>query len=151
MDAKELAAKAVRVSVGAVVFRGDEVLLIKRGKPPFLGAWSIPGGKVEHDERLHDAVAREVREETGVEMALIGLIDVFETTPSARGDGTDYHMVMVDYAARWVAGEPVAADDASAAEFVAVDVALDRLSWDETRRALQMALRLRLNGDARGA
>ena len=133
--------KSPRVSVGAVVFRGAEVLLIKRGKPPWLGQWSIPGGGLHYGETLIEAVAREVREETTCAVRVTGLIDVFEAMP-----GPDYafpHTVMVDYSCEWVSGEPIAGDDAAAAEFVAIEEAKARLSWDETRRALAMALKMR--------
>ncbi len=128
----------IRIGVGAVVFRGDEVLLVRRGKPPFLGHWSIPGGGLEFGERLEDAARREVMEETGIEVEISGLIGVFEATPGEAGQ-TD-HIVMVDYYGEWRTGEPVAADDAADTEFVSFDEARRRLAWDETRRALVMAI-----------
>ncbi|MEO1253155.1 MAG: NUDIX hydrolase [Pseudomonadota bacterium] len=133
--------ETIAVGVGAVVFRKNEVLLVKRGKAPLLGQWSIPGGGLHHGERLEDAVAREVREETTIEIRVIGLINVFEALPySASGER---HYLMIDYAAEWVAGEPVAGDDAAEAEFVSIDEAKTRLEWDETRKALEMALAMR--------
>lgn len=129
------------VGVGVVTFRGGDVLLIRRGKPPFEGRWSIPGGRLEYDEALRDAALRELREETGVEARLIGLIDVFEALP--RDVGGDGHLVMIDYAAEWVAGDPVAGDDAADARFVPMAEAVGLVAWDETRRALAMAVRLR--------
>jgi 8-oxo-dGTP diphosphatase len=68
-----------RISVGLVVWRADEVLLIRRANPPYQGCWSIPGGKVEFGETLHEAALRELKEETGIEAAIEGLIDVFES------------------------------------------------------------------------
>lgn len=134
------------LGVGAVVFKGDEVLVIRRGKAPLKGQWSIPGGKVEYRERLRDAAAREVREETGLEVEIGALIDVFEAPPESERecDGAR-HYVMVDFIAEWVSGEPVPGDDAAEAEFVSVEEALKRLSWDETRRALATALEIRGN------
>lgn len=132
----------VIVGVGAVVFRGDEALLIKRGKPPFMGRWSIPGGKLHFGERLEDAVAREVMEETGVSIRIGGLIGVFEAIPGAHAE-IDRHIVMVDYWAEWAAGEAIAGDDAAAAEFLPLGEALARVSWDETRTAIAMAAKLR--------
>ncbi len=137
MEKKE----TIRIGVGAVVFRGDEVLLVKRGKPPFQGHWSIPGGGLEFGERLEDAVRREVMEETGLEIAVRGLIGVFEAMPADVGQLT--HTVMIDYYAEWVSGEPVAADDAADAGFFSFDEARRRLSWDETRRAVAMAIDMR--------
>jgi 8-oxo-dGTP diphosphatase len=136
--------RPISIGVGAVVFRGPEALVIKRGKPPFLGRWSIPGGGLHHGERLEDAVRREVLEETGVAIRFGGLIGVFEALPGLHPDRSfDRHVVMVDYWAEWAAGEPVAGDDASAAEFAPIDEALRRVSWDETRRAIAGAVKLR--------
>lgn len=133
----------ISVGVGAVVFRGEDVLIVRRGKPPFMGRWSIPGGGLHYREALEDAVRREVREETGVEIDLIGLIDVFEALPSdAQGDFSD-HYLMIDYAAEWRSGEPAAGDDAAEAEFVPLEEALARLSWDKTRDAVRRAAALR--------
>ena len=124
-------------SAGAVVFRGGDVLLIRRGRPPFRGHWSIPGGKVDHGEALEAGVLREVLEETGVRARVLGLIDLFEALP---GTPTEPHFVMADYACEHVEGEPVAGDDAMDAEYVPVPEALARLSWDKTRLAVQGAL-----------
>lgn len=123
--------KTPRVSVGLVVWRGEDVLLIRRGREPHKGMWSIPGGKVQFAERLEDAGLRELAEETGVTAAIAGLIDVFEAIDE------DSHYVMVDYAARWTGGEPVAGDDAAEAAFFPFNDALALLSWDMTRDALR--------------
>ncbi|HXI87879.1 MAG TPA: NUDIX hydrolase [Parvularculaceae bacterium] len=132
------------IGVGAVVFRGAEVLLVKRGRPPFLGQWSIPGGGLHHGESVREAARREVREETGVEIEILGLIDVFEALPGERVAGEILrHTLLVDFFAEWKAGEPRAGDDASAAEFVGIDLALERLSWDKTRQAVRRAVELR--------
>lgn len=121
----------VTLGVGLVVWRGEEVLLIRRGKPPFEGRWSIPGGRVEPGERLEDAALRELLEETGTKAEIAGLIDVFENI------GEHGHFVMVDYAARWRDGAPRAGDDALEARFMSHGEALDALSWDKTRQALE--------------
>lgn len=121
--------------VGVVCLRGGEVLLIRRGKPPRLGEWSLPGGRIEPGERAVDAALRELREETGVEARLTGLIDVIDGVfPEVAR-----HYVLIDYAAEWVSGEPVAGDDAAEAAFkplAAVDALID---WDETRRVIHLA------------
>ncbi len=135
------AGEKIFVGVGAVVFRGDEVLVIKRGKPPFEGQWSIPGGKLEYEERLADAVIREVREETKLEIEILGLLDVFEAMPHETGQHA--HMIMIDYVAEWLSGEPMAGDDAAEAAFVSLEEAISRLSWDLTRQAVRRAAKLR--------
>ncbi len=140
MSSRENIFTSAIISVGAVVFRGDEALVIRRGREPLKGQWSIPGGKVDYGERLHDAVAREVREETGIEIRVLGLLDVFESLPAGEGAP---HYVMIDYVAEWVSGEPVAGDDADEAEFVPFAEAKARISWDTTRRAMDRAAQWR--------
>lgn len=144
METGDTGKRAIDVGVGAVVFRASEVLIIKRGKAPFIGQWSIPGGGLHEGERLEDAAVREVMEETGVSVRILGLIGVFEALPKTReGAGFLRHTLMIDYAAEWLAGEPVAGDDAAAAEFAPYEEALARVSWDLTRTAIADALKLR--------
>lgn len=134
----------VLVGVGAVIFRGDEILLIRRGKPPFKGYWSIPGGKLKHGETLRAGLAREVREETGGDIEIGPLIDVFEALPGEiAGREPADHMLLIDFIAEWRGGPPIAGDDAAAAEFVSREEALARLAWDKTRIAIARALEIR--------
>lgn len=138
---------AIQLGVGAVIFRGPEILLIKRGKPPFLGAWSIPGGRAHFGESLEDATLREIREETAIEARLDGFLGVYEFLPKKTPDlGWLGHVVIVDYWGEWVAGEPVAGDDAAAAGFFPLETAIGMTHWDETREAIRRAAALRLNG-----
>lgn len=100
-------------AVGVVCLRPGadgqpEVLLIRRGQPPLLGAWSLPGGRVEWGETLAVAALRELGEETGVEAELTGLLDVVDGLFLEEGR----HFVLVDFAARWLGGEPRPGDDA---------------------------------------
>ena len=126
--------KRPHTGVGVIVWRGDDVLLIRRGKAPFEGQWSIPGGTLEFGETLHEAALRELMEETGVKAEIAGLIDVYESVSDVT------HYVMIDYAARWVSGEPVAGDDAVDARFFSHEEAASRLQWDTARKALQDSL-----------
>jgi len=123
---------------GIIVFRGDEVLLIRRGKPPYKGEWSIPGGKIEHGETAEEAALRELDEETGVKAEIIGLVGVVDSIGARQGEG-DWHFVLIDYAARWLSGEPVAADDVSDAQFLPLDEAIERTRWDKTRSVIRRA------------
>lgn len=122
-------------AVGVVCLRGDSVLLIRRRTPPRQGEWSLPGGRIEPGERAVDAALRELREETGVEAEITGLIDVVDGLFPEAGR----HYVLIDYAARWLSGEPVAGDDAAEARFVALDEVEALIDWSETRRIIRMA------------
>lgn len=106
-----------KVCVGVVCVRGNEVLLIRRGRPPRQGHWSIPGGKLEFGESLHEAALRELHEETGCTARIGRLIQVYELIEEG------FHYVLVDYLAEYIEGEPQAADDASEARFVSFEEA----------------------------
>jgi len=121
-------------TVGVVCLRGDEVLLIKRGNPPRKGQWSLPGGRLEWGETLHAGALRELAEETGVEAEILGLVDVVDGVMTTR------HYIMIDYAARWTAGQPVAGDDAADARFFPLEEALAAVEWEETRRVIREAV-----------
>ena len=126
------------VGVGVVCLRGSgaatEVLLVRRGRPPRAGEWSLPGGRLELGERLADGALRELKEETGVDAELLGLID------AADGLFPGAHYVLIDYAARWQNGEPVAGDDAAEAAFLPVEEAVHRVAWSETARVIRAAI-----------
>ena len=127
-------------AVGVVCLRGNEVLLIRRGTPPRMGEWSLPGGRIEPGERVIDAALRELREETGVEARIIGLVDVVDGIFPEAGR----HYVLIDYVAEWTGGEPVAGDDAAEAVFMTVETAMTAVAWDETRRVIARAVTSRV-------
>lgn len=104
------------VGVGVVVIDQGRLLLIKRGGSVRLGYWAIPGGKVRYGERLVDAAVREVREETGLEIELGGVLWVGEAL--GDGDPPDHHFALIDFSGRVVGGEMAAEDDAADAAFV---------------------------------
>jgi 8-oxo-dGTP diphosphatase len=122
-------------AVGIVCLRGDAVLLIRRGKAPKMGEWSLPGGRIEPGERAVDAALRELAEETGVTARITGLIDVVDCIFAEAG----LHYVLIDYTAEWVSGEPVAGDDALEARFVPLDQVEALIDWSETRRIIGLA------------
>lgn len=126
-------------AVGVVCLKGDAVLLIRRGTPPRQGEWSLPGGRIEPGEPVMAAALRELREETGVEADLVGLIDVVDGLFPTSDGGGGKHYVLIDYAARWRSGEVRAGDDAAEADFVPFDEALRRVDWSETRRIISLA------------
>jgi ADP-ribose pyrophosphatase YjhB (NUDIX family) len=100
------------VAVGAFVLDGSRVLLIRRGRPPGEGLWSVPGGRLEPGETLAQAVAREVREETGL------IVEVGPLAVVVERMGDDHHFVILDYLARVVGGSLGAGTDAAEARFV---------------------------------
>ena len=123
-------------AVGVICLRGDQVLLIRRGQPPRLGEWSLPGGRVEPGETLRDAALRELAEETGVEADLGPLVDVVDGIFPESGR----HYVLIDFAARWLSGEPVAGDDAADARFWPLDEVEQHVAWAETIRVIRLAV-----------
>jgi ADP-ribose pyrophosphatase YjhB (NUDIX family) len=109
------------LGVGAVVFRGDEVLLIERGKEPLKGWWTLPGGMVEVGENLEAAVVREVMEETGLSVKPKGVAAIFERIMPDEDGRTEYHYVIIDYLCELEGGALLAASDVAAADWVKVD------------------------------
>jgi ADP-ribose pyrophosphatase YjhB (NUDIX family) len=141
------------VGVGAVVWRGDRVLLIRRGTPPRLGQWSLPGGAQQLGETLVEAVVREVREETALaltDLRFLTTVDLIEREPGGR---VRYHYTLVDFTAEAAPGEAAAGDDAAAVAWFGL-AELDGLGlWSETLRIIgeAAAARRRLGGSVASA
>jgi 8-oxo-dGTP diphosphatase len=127
------------VGVGAVVFRGDEVLLVRRGKPPREGQWSIPGGIQLTGETVSEAARREVREETGLEVEIGDVVAVIDSIARDAVGAIEYHYTLVDLLAEWRAGEAVAGDDAAEVAWAAPDRLEPFQLWHETVRVIQLA------------
>jgi len=133
-------ASRIVLGVAAVIWNGrGDVLLIRRAKEPRKGQWSLPGGKLEFGETLIEGVRREVREETGLEVEILGLIDVAETIRDAEAGAANDHFVLIDYSARVISGTAVAASDAAEARWFAL-AELDALPlWSEMRRIIALS------------
>src|SRR4051794_4679330 len=119
-----------KVAVGVAVIREDRLLLVRRTMEPGRGRWALPGGFLDPGEDPRLAAAREAIEEAGVGVAVGDVIDVFVTPPDDGG------AVFVLYAATWRAGEPVAGDDADAAQFFSRDE-MPEIAFASTAHAIQ--------------
>ncbi|HEY2906496.1 MAG TPA: NUDIX hydrolase [Vicinamibacterales bacterium] len=108
------------VSVGAVVVDGDRVVLVKRGHEPLKGQWSLPGGVVELGETLREALAREVLEETGLDVAIGPVVEVLDRVQRTAEGRVEYHFVIIDYLCRARGGSLASATDADEARWVPV-------------------------------
>ena len=106
------------VGVGAIILERDRVLMAQRGKQPLKGCWSLPGGLLELGEELADGLRREVREETGLEVRPLGILEVFERIMRDAAGAPEYHYVLIDYICRAAAGTLRAGDDVCAVEWV---------------------------------
>src|SRR5215470_14311328 len=93
-----------QLAVSAAIFRDGKILLVRRARSPAKGFYSLPGGRVEFGESLHAALRREVDEETGLKIEITGLAGWREVLPGQTGGG---HYLIMSFAARWTANEPV--------------------------------------------
>jgi 8-oxo-dGTP diphosphatase len=130
------------VGVGGVVIENGRALLIRRGREPLLGEWSIPGGSLELGETLEEGVARELLEETGLKVRVLELIEVFDRIYVESTAGTEepkkgprFHYVIVDYLCERIRGDAVAASDVT-------DVAFAQEDELEKYRLTETALRI---------
>lgn len=132
-----------RIGVGVCVFKAGRLLLIRRAKPPRAGEWSLPGGAQELGETVAAAGRREVFEETGVDAAILGIVDVVDLIERAGPDGPLlYHFTLIDLVADWRAGEPRAASDATDAKWVEINALAAHALWEETDRVARLAFTL---------
>ena len=131
------------VGIGAVIVQDGRVLLVKRKYAPLAGEWSLPGGGVEVGETLEGCVVREMREETGLEVEVGPVIEVFDRITHDADGRVQYHYVLVDYLCWPLSGELVPASDVADAAWVApIDIPQYRITAKATaviERALAMA------------
>ena len=125
------------IGCAAVVWRGDEVLLIRRLKPPLKGQWSLPGGQLQFGETMQACALRELKEETGIEAEILGLVDVVDAIYPGSDGGS--HFALIDFAARMTGGELRAGDDAGEARWHAADSLESLGMWNETVRVIRAA------------
>lgn len=131
------------VGIGVVVLRGDDVLLVRRGKPPRVGSWSLPGGGQELGETVLEAAHREVAEETGLTVEILGIVDVVDSITRDAEGRIQFHYTLVDMVAEWREGDACARDDASDVRWVPLDTVGDLELWSETVRIIRLGQAMR--------
>jgi 8-oxo-dGTP diphosphatase len=107
-----------QLAVSGAIFRDDKILLVRRARSPGKGFYSLPGGRVEFGESLHTALHREVDEETGLRIEIIGLAGWREVLPGNSGGG---HYLIMSFAARWAAGKVRLNDEHDDFKWIAPD------------------------------
>lgn len=136
-----------RGAASAAIFRGDDVLLIQRGKGALKGYWSLPGGHIEPGEPARDAALREVREETGIEAEIRAFVDLHEVILKDAQGQVQAHYLIAVHAGLWRSGTPVAAEDAADARFVAPGQLADLQLTEGAVRLIARARQL-IDGEA---
>lgn len=128
------------VGIGAVIVGELGVVLIKRGKPPRAGSWSLPGGAQKLGETVHQAALREIQEETGLDAVIGGLVDVVDSVTREPDGRIKYHYTLVDlWATTDAAASPIAGGDAADARWVSLDQLAQLQLWSETTRVIEKA------------
>jgi ADP-ribose pyrophosphatase YjhB (NUDIX family) len=127
------------VGIGGVVFRGEEVLLVKRAQAPRRGEWSIPGGVQLLGETVYEALRREVQEETGLHVEVVDVVAIVDAIFRDEDGRVKYHYTLIDLLAEWQSGEARAGDDVSDCAWVALARVGDYGLWEETLRVIRLA------------
>jgi len=131
------------VGVSAVVFDDNRVLLVRRGKEPGTGEWHLPGGAVKLGERLEDAIRREIKEETSVELTIGGLVGVFDTISRDSRNEIKYHYVLIDYWGWIASGRPRAGSDVKELKWIFLNEVETLGIGDSVKMAIVMASNIR--------
>ena len=127
------------VGVGVVVLKGELVLLIRRGRPPRLGEWSLPGGAQQVGETVAEAAIREVQEETGLGIEAPELLDVVDSLVCDPDGRVRYHYTLVDFWTQSHSGVPQAGDDAQSVQWHARETLPQLGLWEQTARIIELA------------
>lgn len=127
------------IGVAAVIWHGDRVLLIQRGKPPRQSEWSLPGGRQELGETVAEAARREVYEETGVDVDIQDVIAVVDLIERDAENRVQFHYTLIDLLAEWRGGEARAGDDAAAVAWAQIHELEQYALWSETERIIRLA------------
>jgi len=128
------------VGVGITIWRGDKVLLVKRGKPPRKGEWGLPGGKQNAGETIMQAAVREAREETGLDIAPLGIVTAIDAIIRDKQGKIEYHYTIIEVAAESREGKARAHDDALKVRWATVDEVEKLCAWPEVARVARLSL-----------
>lgn len=134
------------VGVGAVIFDGNRVLLVKRAHAPLRGEWSLPGGAVELGETLDAAVAREVLEETGLEVDVGPVVEVVDRVHHSSDERIEYHFVIIDYLCTVRAGIATHGSDASDVRWAEIAELTPLRVTEKAIAVIKKALEIRARG-----
>lgn len=130
------------VGVGGVVLREGAVLLVQRAAEPLRGQWSLPGGVVELGETLEEAVVRELREETGLQVRVLELVEAFDRIIRDDAGRLRYHYVLLDYLCEALSGSPQAGSDVTAVAWARAEEFDAYKLGAHARRVCEKALRM---------
>jgi 8-oxo-dGTP diphosphatase len=127
------------VGIGIVVIKDDHVLLCRRGKPPGVGSWTLPGGAQDLGETCEAAARRELAEETGLTVGDLHFCAHVDTIRRDDNGRIRFHYTILDFAARWVEGEPIAGSDVSEVQWARMDALEPYDLWREAHRIIAIA------------
>ena len=125
------------VGVGTVTIKNGKILLVKRAFDPGAGKWSIPGGLVEVGEKLSEAATRETEEETGIQVEILELINVFDMIDLDDAKEVKYHYVLVDFLSKPIGGKERVCDEVTEIKWVTFDEAKVMDLTRTARKALE--------------
>lgn len=126
-------------AVGVVVWRGEETLIIRRGKPPGLGQWGLIGGAQEVGETFFECAIREAREEAGIEISPFNIITAIDGITRDDQQKVQYHYSIVEVNVHWVSGEAVADSDVTDVRWVTLPELRELNVWSEMLRVVELA------------
>jgi 8-oxo-dGTP diphosphatase len=130
------------VGIGIVVIKGDHVLLCRRGKPPNVGSWTLPGGAQDLGETCEMAARRELLEETGLTVGDLHFCAHVDTIRRDDDGRVRFHYTILDFAGLWAGGEPIAGSDVSEVEWAPMDALEPYELWGEAHRIIGIARRI---------